>query len=64
MFAFNSPRFRRLGRAPDEISDAELIELALCEPRLLRRPLLVTGDGHVLVGGAAVASAPAEDDPG
>ena len=54
LFAFGSPSFRKLERAPEELSDTELLDLALGEPRFLRRPLLVTDDGRVLVGGRAV----------
>ena len=54
LFAFGSPSFRKLERAPEDLSDAELLDLALGEPRFLRRPLLVTDDGRVLVGGRAV----------
>ncbi len=56
IFAFGSPSFRKLERAPEDFSDAELIDLALAEPRFLRRPLLVTDDGRVLVGGKAVSA--------
>jgi arsenate reductase-like glutaredoxin family protein len=55
IFAFNSPSFKKLGRAPDAMSDEELMALVRQEPRLLRRPLAVTEDGRVLVGGRAVA---------
>ena len=54
IFAFGSPSFRKLERPPDAFSDAELIDLALGEPRFLRRPLLVTDDCRVLFGGKAV----------
>ena len=37
-------------------SDAELLELILAEPRLLRRPLLVDGE-RVLVGGREISTA-------
>lgn len=57
IFAFGSPSFKQLGRAPDALSDDELFELVLTEPRFLRRPLAVTDDGRVLVGGRAVAEA-------
>ena len=46
-----------MGRAPDELKDGELLDLVLEEPRFLRRPLAVTDDGRVLVGGRAVAEA-------
>ena len=53
IFAFGSPAFKKLGREPESFTDEELAALALEEPRLLRRPLLVDGD-RVLVGGRAV----------
>ena len=56
IFAFGSPSFKKLGRSAEQLSDAELLELILSEPRLLRRPLLVDGE-RVLVGGKAVQSA-------
>lgn len=55
IFAFGSPSFKKLGRDPAEVADDELFELVLAEPRLLRRPLLVTDDGRVLAGGRAVS---------
>lgn len=57
VFAFGSPSFKKLGRDAGAIPDAELIDLVLSEPRLLRRPLLVTADGRVLAGGKAVSEA-------
>lgn len=56
IFAFGSPSFKKLDRAPEELSDQELIELILAEPRMLRRPLAVTADGRVVTGGKAVSS--------
>ena len=56
IFAFGSPSFRALGLDPDAVGDDRLLELALTEPRMLRRPILVDGD-RVLVGGRAVSSA-------
>jgi arsenate reductase-like glutaredoxin family protein len=57
IFAFGSPSFRKLEREAEQFSDAELIDLAVAEPRFLRRPLLVTDDGRVLAGGKAVSAA-------
>ena len=56
ILAVNSPSFRKLGRPVDEWPDEELVELILGEPRLLRRPLLVTDDGRVVAGGKAVSA--------
>lgn len=55
LFAFNSPSFKKLRRDPESVGDDELIQLVLVEPRLLRRPLLVTEDGRVLAGAKAVS---------
>ena len=56
IFAFSSPSFRKLGRSPESLSDQRLLDMILEEPRLLRRPLLLTDDGRVLVGGKAVSA--------
>jgi arsenate reductase-like glutaredoxin family protein len=57
LIAFGSQRFRDLGRTPESCSDSELFEIALAEPRVLRRPLALTEDGRVLAGAKAVSSA-------
>ena len=57
IFAFNSPSFKKLGRTPDDLTDDELLDLVLGEPRMLRRPLAVTVDGRVVAGGKAVSEA-------
>lgn len=54
IFAFASPSFRKLGRPAESFGDEELAALILAEPRMLRRPLLVAGDGRVLAGARAV----------
>ena len=46
MFNFRSPSFKKLGLEKDKLSDSELIELMLKEPRLVRRPV-VRIDGEV-----------------
>ncbi|HEY96949.1 MAG TPA: hypothetical protein G4O16_02060 [Dehalococcoidia bacterium] len=46
MFNFRSPSFKKLGLEPDNLSDSELIDLMLKEPRLVRRPV-VRIDGKV-----------------
>ena len=40
MFSFRSPSFKQLGLKPHSLSDDELIELMLKEPRLVRRPVV------------------------
>ena len=46
MFNFRSPSFKKLGLERDKLSDKELIDLMLKEPRLVRRPV-VRIDGKV-----------------
>jgi arsenate reductase-like glutaredoxin family protein len=40
MFNFRSPSFKKLGLERDKLSDNELIDLMLKEPRLVRRPVV------------------------
>ena len=44
MFNFRSPSFKQLGLERDKLSDGELIDLMLKEPRLVRRPVIRIGD--------------------
>ena len=44
MFNFRSPSFKQLGLERDKLSDNELIDLMLKEPRLVRRPVVRIGD--------------------
>ena len=44
MFNFRSPSFKQLGLEQDKLSDSELIDLMLKEPRLVRRPVVRIGD--------------------
>ena len=46
MFNFRSPSFKQLGLERDKLSDKELIDLMLKEPRLVRRPVVLI-DGNV-----------------
>ena len=46
MFNFKSPSFKKLGLVREKLSEKELINLMLKEPRLVRRPV-VRIDGHV-----------------
>jgi arsenate reductase len=46
MFNFRSPSFKQLGFEREKLSDEELIDLMLKEPRLVRRPV-VRIDGKV-----------------
>ena len=49
IFSFGSPSFRRLNREPASLSEEEMLDYVLGEPRFLRRPLAVAG-GRVLIG--------------
>ena len=49
MFNFRSPSFKQLGLEREKLSDNELIDLMLKEPRLIRRPV-VRIDGQVYFG--------------
>jgi len=49
MFNFRSPSFKKLGLERDKLSDDDLIELMLKEPRLVRRPV-VRIDGEAYFG--------------
>ena len=40
MFNFRSPSFKKLGLEREKLSDSELIDLMLKEPRLVRRPVV------------------------
>ena len=43
MFNFKSPSFKKMGLEQDKLKDAELIDLMLKEPRLVRRPVVRVG---------------------
>jgi arsenate reductase-like glutaredoxin family protein len=44
MFNFRSPSFKQLGLEGKKLSDRELIELMLKEPRFVRRPVVRIGN--------------------
>ena len=44
MFNFRSPSFSKLGLERDKLSNQDLIDLMLKEPRLVRRPVVRIGD--------------------
>ena len=50
-FSWRSPSFRKLGLNRDDLDDDALLRLMVDEPRLVRRPLIRTGDGR-LIGGS------------
>lgn len=43
MFSFRSPSFKALGLDQSKLSDHDLINLMLKEPRLIRRPVVKIG---------------------
>ena len=49
-FSWRSPSFRKLGLKRDEMSDDQMLALMADEPRLIRRPLIQTPDGKLIVG--------------
>ena len=49
-FSWRSPSFRKLGLKRDEMSEGRMLELMAEEPRLIRRPLILTEDGRLIVG--------------
>lgn len=48
LFAWKSPSFRALGRAPESLTDDELVQFMLGEPRLIRRPLVLVGERLII----------------
>ena len=61
IFARRSPSLKKLSLVDKELSDDEMINLMLQEPKLVRRPLIKVG-GKLMVGGgtAAIEAAIAE----
>ena len=49
-FSWRSPSFRKLGVKREDISEERMLELMAEEPRLIRRPLIMTPDGALIVG--------------
>ena len=49
IFAKRSPSLKQMGLADQELSEAQMLDLMLKEPRLVRRPLVRLGD-RLLVG--------------
>lgn len=49
-FSWRSPSFRKLGLKRDEMSEDQMLELMADEPRLIRRPLIMTPEGTLFVG--------------
>ena len=49
-FSWRSPSFRKLGLDKDDLDDGQLLQLMIDEPRLIRRPLIQTEDGGLIIG--------------
>ena len=49
LFTRRSPRLKQMGKTDQELSESEMVELMLQEPKLVRRPLVQLG-GRLLVG--------------
>ena len=54
IFARRSPSLKKLSLVDKELTDDEMINLMLQEPKLVRRPLIKVG-GKLMVGGGAAA---------
>ena len=54
IFARRSPSLKKLSLADKALSDDEMVNLMLQEPKLIRRPLIKVG-GKLMVGGGTVA---------
>ena len=48
-FSWRSPSFRKLGLNREDMSDDQMLEFMAEEPRLIRRPLIQTEDGKLIV---------------
>ena len=48
IFSWKSPTARQRGLAPGSLTDEELIALMASEPRLIRRPLTLTGERLII----------------
>ena len=49
IFSWKSPSARAAGLKPGDLTDDEMIQRMLAEPRLIRRPLIQAGD-RVIIG--------------
>lgn len=49
IFAWRSPSLKKMELAGKDLSESEMVQLMLQEPRLVRRPLVKVGD-QLLVG--------------
>jgi arsenate reductase-like glutaredoxin family protein len=56
LFSWRSPTARARGLQPGAMTDDALVQLMAAEPRLIRRPLVLTGD-RLIIGADAQALA-------
>ncbi len=49
LFAWRSPSLKKMGLAGKDLSETEMVQMMLQEPRLIRRPLVKVGE-QLLVG--------------
>ena len=49
-FSWRSPSFRKMGLSRDDMTEGQMLDLMVGEPRLIRRPLIQTSDGALIVG--------------
>ena len=49
-FSWRSPSFRKMGLNRDELTEDQMLDLMVGEPRLIRRPLIQTAAGDLIVG--------------
>lgn len=49
-FSWRSPSFRKLGLKREEMGEDQMLGLMADEPRLIRRPLIKTSEGTLIVG--------------
>ena len=53
IFARRSPSLKKIGLSDKELSDDEMINLMLQEPKLVRRPLFKVGNKLMVGGGSS-----------
>ena len=49
-FSWRSPSFRKMGLSRDDMTEDQMLDLMVGEPRLIRRPIIHTSDGDLIVG--------------
>ncbi len=54
IFAKRSPSLKQMGLAGQQLSEDEMVQLMLQEPKLVRRPMMRVGDQLFVGGGASV----------